>query len=292
MPSLALQGAITQEPRTAALDRLAELIPDIETGRLIPYLGPGVLAAGPATSLPVTTEDLALALHARVPVGGRLRGNLWSTAQFIEQRRHRKTLTALMAEIFAVPAEPGPLHRWLATLKTPLIVDTWYDGALARAFREAGRKDFGEVQGITRAGVYRDVWWKCYGAAGQEVPDDVAAGWTTVLYKPHGSVDPAQNFLVADADYVEVLTEIDIQTPIPGIVQERRQGRGFLFLGCRFHDQLLRTYARQILKRSGGGHYAVVSGTLTRMEQRFLADSGAEPLEADLESTIAALTGQ
>jgi hypothetical protein len=28
-------------------------------------------------------------------------------------------------------------------------------------------------------------------------------------------VRPAANFLVSDSDYVEVLTEIDIQTPIP-----------------------------------------------------------------------------
>ena len=48
------------------------------------------------------------------------------------------------------------------------------------------------------------------------------AAWTTLLYKPHGSVAPARNFLISDADYVEVLTEIDIQTPIPDAVKDRR----------------------------------------------------------------------
>jgi hypothetical protein len=47
-----------------------------------------------------------------------------------------------------------------------------------------------------------------------------------------------RNFLVSDSDYVEVLTEIDIQTPIPAVVQQRRTGRNFLFLGCRFSNQL------------------------------------------------------
>ena len=32
--------------------------------------------------------------------------------------------------------------------------------------------------------------------------------------------------------------EIDIQTPIPAIVQQRRKDRNFLFLGCRFAYQL------------------------------------------------------
>lgn len=51
-------------------------------------------------------------------------------------------------------------------------------------------------------------------------------------------IDPVRNFLVSDSDYVEVLTEIDIQTPIPAVVQQRRTGRNFLFLGCRFSNQL------------------------------------------------------
>ncbi len=49
----------------------------------------------------------------------------------------------------------------------------------------------------------------------------------------------------------------------------------FLFLGCRFDDQMLRTYARQITKRSAGGHVAVVDmATLSRNEGRFLSEIG------------------
>jgi hypothetical protein len=183
------------------------------------------------------------------------------------------------------------LHHWLATLKAPLIVVTWYDGALAAAFRAAGRSDFGEVQGVTRATMEtRDIWTKCYDANGVEAPASAANDWTTVLYKPHGSVAPAQNFLVADSDYVEVLTEIDIQTPIPDVVKERRRRRGFLFLGCRFNDQMLRIYARQISKRSGGQSYAVVDAPPTRMEARFFVEAGLEPLEVGTAEAIEALT--
>jgi hypothetical protein len=71
----------------------------------------------------------------------------------------------------------------------------------------------------------------------------------TVLYKPWGGHAPAGNYLVSDSDFVEVLTEIDIQTPIPPMVQQRRAALGFVFLGCRFNDQLPRAFARQIMKR-------------------------------------------
>jgi hypothetical protein len=283
-----LMQTLTPRPHAAVIEQIKSLRGDIESGALIPYIGPGVLENAP---VPVNSRALAMELHTRAPVGAALRGNMWGTAQFIEQRRHRKTLIAFMSDIFKTPVEPGPLHRWLATLKVPMIVDTWYDGALAAAFREAGRTDFGEIQGVTRAMEQRDVWTKCYDASGAEVPAVAAAGWTTVIYKPHGSVAPAQNYLAADSDYVEVLTEIDIQTPIPDVVKDRRTKRGFLFIGCRFYDQMLRTYARQIMKRSGGQSYVVVDAPPTRMEDRFYAEAGLEPLEASASEAVAALTG-
>ena len=67
------------------------------------------------------------------------------------------------------------------------------------------RSDWGEVQGITRAGIGEDRWYRFYDAAGTEADRTAASGWTTVLYKPHGSIAPAKNFLISDADYVEVL---------------------------------------------------------------------------------------
>ncbi|MEW5962168.1 MAG: SIR2 family protein [Pseudomonadota bacterium] len=287
--SSAMRLADTLDPPPAALQRLKRIAAEIAMGRIIPYLGPGVLGACTASRVPITPVALAMALHERAPVGAKLRGNMWGTAQFIEQRRHRKTLVAILADIFEAPVEPGALHAWLARLQIPLIVDTWYDAALARAFREAGRRDFAEVQGVTRALETRDVWVKCYAPEGVEIPSEQAATARTIIYKPHGSVAPAHNFLVADSDYVEVLTEIDIQSPIPDTVQQRRTGRGFLFIGCRFDDQMLRTYARQIMKRSGGPSYAVMDFEPTRMEERFFAEHGIEPLACALPAAIAAI---
>ncbi len=284
MPTLRLVETLA--PATEARSRLQSIAAEIVAGRIVPYIGPGVLDIGPRTSVPTTPEALAMELHKRVPVGAKLRGNMWGTAQFIEQRRHRKSLISFMSDIFKTPVEPGPLHIWLAGLKVPMVVDTWYDGALAAAFKAAGRTDFAELQGVTRAMEHRDVWTKAYAPDGREISLEAATDMPAILYKPHGSVSPAQNYLIADSDYVEVLTEIDIQTPIPDIVKRRRKARGFLFLGCRFDDQMLRTYARQIMKRSGLPSYIVLDFDPTRMEERFLAEQGIEPLRSDLASAI------
>ena len=124
------------------------------------------------------------------------------------------------------------------------------------------------------------------------VPSEEAIAAVTVLYKPWGGHGPASNYLVSDTDYVEVLTEIDIQTPIPALVQQRRSGLGFVFLGCRFNDQLPRAFARQIMKRSRGPHFAVLADEPTRMEARFLQEQGitrvALPLAAVAEQLVAA----
>jgi hypothetical protein len=95
-------------------------------------------------------------------------------------------------------------------------------------------------------------------------------------------VAPAGNFLVSDSDYVEVLTEIDIQTPIPKEVQQRRSGRNFLYLGCRFAYQLDRLFARQIMKRSSSKHWAVLPDEPTRNEARFLREQNITRIAAPL----------
>lgn len=263
---------------------LSGVVARLRGGSVIPYLGPGVAELA-APSVPMNPEALAAYFGSKVALPRRARGNAWASAQHIESTRHRATVTALMADAFASPVAPTALHRHLATMPLPLIVDSWYDGAMRSALAE--RSDWGEIQGITRAGIGEDRWYRFYDAAGQEVDRAKAGTWTTILYKPHGSVAPAKNFLISDADYVEVLTEIDIQTPIPDEVKARRTGRSFLFLGCRFNDQLLRTYARQVSKRSADVHYAVVEpDALSKNELRFLVSQGLTPFAVPLVRAI------
>ncbi len=269
--------------------RLGEIGDSLAAGALIPYLGPGLLeCAETPPAVPTGPEAVAEALHKRSPAPSKIRTNMWSVAQHIEQRRHRRTLQTWMAEIFAAEPQPGPLHRYLASLPLPLIIDSWYNGAMRAALVETGRTDAANIQGITRSGEFRDIWTKVYDIAGNETA--TASPATTILYEPHGGARPAGNFLVADSDYVEVLTEIDIQTPIPDEVKQRREIRGFLFLGCRFDDQMLRTYARQVMKRSAGPHFAVVdAATLTKNERRFIASQGITALDIPLARATALL---
>lgn len=285
-------NAITNE--TQALVR--EIGQNVASGRLIPYIGPGVLETGDQDCpVPTSPRELVGLLTTKVGVPGRIRHNLWSSAQYIESNRHRKTLETLLNDIFGPIPAPTPIHRWLASLETcPLIIDTWYDGAMAAAMVASGRTTWGQVQGVTRNGEWRDIWYKFFhGMTGNEAEAWEAGDWLTCLYKPHGSVNPAKNYLLSDSDYVEVLTEIDIQTPIPDLVKDLRTTRGFVFLGCRFYDQMLRTYARQVIKRSEGPFYALLDpdADLTKNEEKFLAELNITPIRIGLEDATPLLAG-
>lgn len=263
---------------------LANVAARLRNGSIVPYLGPGVAELS-KPDVPLTPDALATFFGTKVALPRRARGNAWAAAQHIESNKHRSTVTGLMAQAFSAPVEPTALHRHLAALRLPIILDTWYDDAMRAAL---GKRDgWGEIQGITRAGIGELRWFRFYDADGDEVDSLAAGNWTTVLYKPHGGVLPARNFLISDADYVEVLTEIDIQTPIPEVVKQRRLGRSFLFIGCRFDDQLLRIYARQITKRSANVHYALVEpDALSRNERSFLLDQGLIPLAVALPRAV------
>ena len=254
----------------ATLTTLPASVADgLQAGTLAPYLGPGLLGLCSSAPVPATPLDLAALLAAKVSAPGKIRNRLTAAAQFIENFKHRKTLVGAMDQACAAAPTPSALHRWIAALPAPLIVDTWYDDTLRHAL--ATRTDWAEVQGLSQSEHF-GTWVGWYTAAGVASADPVEA--PTVLYKPWGGHAPAGNYLVADSDFVEVLTEIDIQTPIPPLVQQRRSRLGFVFLGCRFNDQLQRAFARQIMKRSKGPHFAVLPDEPTRMEARFLDEQG------------------
>lgn len=269
------------------LARLAAALDAVAAGRMIPYLGAGI--AGLTEGVPASPAALCALIEAEVRVPRRASGNLWSAAQFVESRRFRATLNDIAARAFAPgQGRSNAVQRALAALRPPMIVDTWYDDGLLAAL--AGQPGWGWVQGVSRNGEWIEIWTRAYAPDGTERPEGPDPEWGTLVYKPHGLARKGSSFLMSDSDYVEVLTEIDIQTPIPAEVRTRRSGRGFLFLGCRFDDQMLRIFARQITKRSGGGHVAVIEGQLTRMEMRFLDEIGITRLDLPVAAIAEALT--
>jgi hypothetical protein len=271
-------------------DLIQTIARSLDSGSVIPYLGPDMLGLCADVQVPATPLALAESMTAKVSVPHKIRKRLTQAAQFIENFKHRKSVVHLMNEAFAATPTPSALQLALAASQAQLWVDTWYDDSFAEALK-ATPGDWSQVQGLSQSEHFGD-WTGAYAADGSLLPDHPTNA-ERLLYKPMGSHGPAGNYLVSDSDYVEVLTEIDIQTPIPAAVQAHRTGRSFLFLGCRFDDQLTRCFARQIMKRSSERHWAVLPEEPTRMEARFLQEQNitriAMPLAQFSEGLLAAL---
>lgn len=271
-----------------AAERLRDLGAATRAGRIVPYLGPGVLTLVEGECpVPRSPADIVQQLVMKAPVPGRLRNDLSASAQYIESHQHRVILERLLTDIFRRQPAPTPLHRWLAGLDAvPMIVDLWYDGLMVEALQ--GRTDWALAMGLSHPQTM-GAWTTWADAAGQPVEEAVGQGCRTLLYKPMGSSRPVGNWLISDSDFVEFLTEIDIQTPIPDTVKDRRSNAGFLFLGCRFDGELGRTFARQITKRSAGPLVAVLPEEPTRNEARFLEQLGIERIDVPLAEAVAEL---
>jgi hypothetical protein len=284
--------------------KLADIFDGLRRGQVIPYLGPGVLELAAEDGPPGSPEALVARLTAKITVPGKIRKNLTAAAQYIENFKHRVTLTKAMKEAFSSTTPPSVLHRQLAALPLPLLVHAWYDDLPQKAL--AGRADWGMVQAVSQTEHF-GTWFHYSRADGTlmpqpapsldpveaplpaATPEEVAA-CTTLLYQPIGSIWPEANFLISDSDFVEVQTEIDIQTPIPEPVQVLRSGRNFLFLGCRFAEQLDRTFARQIIKRSSAKHWALLPEPPTRNEAKFLDEQHIERIDMTLSDFSTALS--
>jgi hypothetical protein len=268
-------------------DWLPQVRTGLKEGKVVPYLGPGLLDLIPDSPVPSTPEALVALLTARVTVPHKIRNRLTQAAQYIENFKHRKSLVNQMDEAFSKVPTPSALHEWLARLAPPLVVESWYDDTLVSAYARHRQGDWGQVQGLSQSEHF-GTWTAFYDAKGQ-LAESCSPEWKSLIYRPIGGRHPASNYLVSDSDYVEVLTEIDIQTPIPAEVQALRKGRGFLFLGCRFNDQLTRSFARQIMKRAGERHWAVLAHEPTRMEARFLEENKVTRIDLPLAEVAALL---
>lgn len=259
---------------------------------VVPYVGPGIFDLLPegACPIPRNSAELVKALNAKAAAPGRIRNSLTAVAQYIETRKHRKTLEKLLNEMFRQEVPATPVHAFLAALPAlpPLIVDVWYDDVLEKLLAEKAAASWGQIQGISHPQSNGE-WVKYYGPDGSPLAADAAEGWGTVLYKPCGSVSPAGHYLISDSDFVEILTEIDIQTPIPPVVQNRRAARNFLFIGCRFDAELQRTFGRQISKRSADKHWAIITEEPSKNEAKFMEKQGVEQIALPLGEALAML---
>ena len=144
----------------------------------------------------------------------------------------------------------------------PLVVHAWYDNLPQKAMRS--RSGWGMAQGVSQSEHFGN-WIYYYNSDGTYAGVEADRGyvdWKTLLYQPFGSVWPAHNYLVSDSDFVEVLTEIDIQTPIPAACRRYERGETLFSSAAGFQ----RNWSGSLRTRSSSDHPRSIGPSCARSQ--------------------------
>lgn len=242
----------------------------MKKGNVVPFLGAGASLYGrPKPAAPDQAVAFEVGKSDFLPSGMELahiladdagfpqnppaeRDNLAKVASwYVSGPGDRPGLREQLREVFCRPQyKPNKLHTLLASLEIPpLIVTTNYDTLIEQAFEAAGKPYHLVVYPADQADKANAVlWWE----PGKDEPNTEYAPNTfplkltdtAIIYKMHGTVhrikDKWDNFVITEEDYVDFLSRMTTQSPIPNKLMAEFRRRRFLFLGYSMNDWNLR----------------------------------------------------
>jgi hypothetical protein len=245
----------------------------LKRGEVVPLLGAGVnFGHRPARAryqegaafLPSGAElSRLLADQCSFPSKeGRDRADLAKVSSYFEETTGRPVLRRQLREVFRRDYQTCAIHRYLAEVEKPLlIVTTNYDDLMESALRDAGRPFDLVVHAADRKDLAGSVLWQPHGAAGPEaVPPNqlyIDLEKTTVVYKMHGSVDRLRDdgdgYVITEDDYVDFLSRMTGQSPVPSHFMKHFRSRHFLFMGYGLGDWNFRVILKNLKNPPGSG---------------------------------------
>jgi hypothetical protein len=247
-------------------------------GIVVPLLGAGAnLSDRPAGAawrfgrydyLPNGRELAAyLAEEFDAPDEVRLGDDLLRVSQFVESTEGSGELYQQLHRVFDGDYEPGALHAFLAELAPTLrergnglqvILTTNYDDALERAF-EAKAEPYDLITYI--ASSPREFRGRFMHWPPGEQPRVIESAndyqgldlkQRTVILKLHGAVRrrsegfDQDNYVITEDDYIEYLSQMNVEDLLPQAVTSRLRNSHFLFLGYSLRDWNLRVMLHRI----------------------------------------------
>ncbi|MGZ4354747.1 MAG: BTAD domain-containing putative transcriptional regulator [Gaiellaceae bacterium] len=267
------------------------------------------LLAGRLVAVLASAADLApqLAARFRYPTGDAV--ETARVSQYVATLRGYGPLHDELRAIAETSAEPTPVHRFFASLPPllrarglphQLLVTADYDGALERAFADAGEEV--DVVAYLAAGPHRGKF--CHlppdGAARViDVPADYAGELSverrTVILRVRGRADAApardwESFVVTEDDHLDYLRRADVAGRVPvGLAATLRRSH-FLFVGYAVRDWCLRLVLRRICAETPLAYRSwAVSPEPGPTEAELWRQVGVQLVRGSLEPYVAAL---
>ena len=269
-----------------------EMLAGLKDGSVVPYLGPGVLAdvrhAETGAAMPITSDDLIIAMNGGKPMSPKLMYEFPRAAMNIELKRGRSAVTKFLDATYNAPWTRSAVHDWLKAIRPAYVIDINRDTQLLDSYAGIPHT---LVLGCARLGG-TDFRFKLFAWDGKHytaiLPGQAALG-LPLLFKPMGSPKPESTYIASDADYVDYITELMGGFAVPAYVKQLRQDKRYLFLGMRFNRDSERMVMSDIIysAATGPAGWALIENP-TAKEKRFLAKMGIEIVEGSVAELISA----
>ena len=239
----------------------------LKSGKVIPFLGAGASLVGRRSETswdPQQPEFLPsgrelsrfLALESSFPSEDpQDTDDLAKVASYYAIVSGRRSLRERLHEVFDYEFKFGPLHQYLASIPSPLlIVSTNYDTFIEQAFQAANKPYDLVIHPAERKDIANAVWLWPHGASEPIVvpPNelDIDLDKRTVIYKMHGTIqhetDKWDSFVITEEDYVDFVSRMTANAAVPSLFYEHFRTRSFLFLGYSLKDWNLRVLIRNL----------------------------------------------
>jgi hypothetical protein len=274
------------------MSQLSEILQGIADNRVVPYLGPGVLADARSKltgeAIPAGSDSLILAMNGGKPMAPKLMYEFPRAAMNQELKRGRSFITQFLTKTYKdTQWTRASLHDWLASVKPAYVIDINRDTQLQDSY--AGTPHL-LIVGVARiAGThYRFRIFKNDGTAYKEIPMEEADAGLPILFKPMGTPLPEPLYIASDADYVDYITELMGGFAIPAFLKEYRKDKQYLLLGLPLTRDSERMVLSDIVYAAKEPKGWFLSKAPTDKERRFCGKLGFEVIEADHRDLLAA----
>jgi SIR2-like protein/TIR domain-containing protein len=310
----ATSTAVAPAPGTS---HCATILEHMAEGNLVPFLGSSLVVGhpGPPGGPPSVFDASELATDLAERFGMKsARPELPEVAQYVYVTRGEPDLYQALRKILTTEYEPGPVHRFLASLpqkleerrfenRYQLIVSTNFDRALEQAFDDEREPYDLAVYMASGPDKGKFVHFPYDGDPVPILQPNRYGGFPiadygeldrTVIVKIHGAVDGSvsgyrwrENYVVTEDHYIDYLSSSPIENLVPVQILEKLSYSHCLFLGYPVRDWNLRVF----LKRAWKGEPIrakswAIEPSPDALEKEFWAQSHVDVYEADLADYI------
>lgn len=267
-----------------------KLLAGLQSGSIVPYLGPGVLAdvknVASGAAMPADSNSLIYALNDGKPMAPKLMYEFPRAAMNVELKRGRSAVTKFLTRTYGETAwTRGAVHDWLKGFCPRYVIDINRDTQLQDSYADVPHN---LIVGIARLGG-TDFRYKLYfwdGAVYQMTTTINPA--IPILFKPMGTPKPEPTYIASDADYVDFITELMGGFSIPPELKAIRKGKQYLLMGLRLNRDTERMVMSDIIYSAAEPAGWAFITEPTDKEKRYCKKIGLEIIDADIFEFIGA----